>query len=166
MDKEAISDITPTPRDLIFSCVICQTTLSQAREHGNIRSSPPTGPYHSADQRFWLLECAHVICNKHLDTEGEEKSILHKDYIFKHDTTILATHTLRNTLIAPCPLCSCERNDTRPKTLYAISGFQNGQYDKDIPKIWFDVPPLKLDSSEPGMEALRVFLHRTMPNES
>lgn len=164
MNKEAISDTSPSPRDLIFSCVICQTTLSQACERGNIRSSPPTGSYNSADQSFWLLECAHVTCNKHLDTEGKERSIFLKDYVFNYGITILVAHTLTNTLVATCPLCSCERNDTRPKTLYAISGFQNGQYDKDIPKVWFDIPPLKLDSSEPGMEALRVFLHHTMPN--
>lgn len=71
----------------------------------------------------------------------------------------MGTHTARDIRTAPCPLCSKERNDKRLKTLYAIYGFQNGQYDEDIPKVWFDVPPVKLDSSEPGMEALRVSLH-------
>ena len=58
---------------------------------------------------------------------------------------------------APCPLCSNERNDKRPKALYAINGFIEGEYDNDIPKVWFDVPPVKLDSSGLGMEALRVY---------
>ena len=78
--------------------------------------------------------------------------------IIAYGTTILASRTLRTTLVAPCPLCSNERDDKRPKTLYAIFGFQNGQFDKDIPNVWFDVPPLKLDSSGLGMEALRVSL--------
>ena len=162
MDKDTIRDIIPTPRDLIFSCVICQNTLSQADKRGSIRSSPPTDPYNSADQTFWLTECAHVTCSKHLDNEGEEKSITYKYYVSNYGITILASLTSRNTLIAPCPLCSSQRDDRKTKTLYAISGFQNGQYDKDIPKAWFDVPPLKLDSSELGIEALRVLLQITI----
>lgn len=74
MGEEANGDLTPAPRDLIFSCVICQTTLSQAHKRGNITSSPPNGLCSSGDQPFWLAECAHVTCNKHLDDEGIRSS--------------------------------------------------------------------------------------------
>lgn len=58
---------------------------------------------------------------------------------------------------AVCPLCADERNDRQPKRLYTIRGHSPGEYDEEIPKAWFDTPPIKLGGSGQGMDALRVF---------
>lgn len=60
---------------------------------------------------------------------------------------------------APCPICSASKGNREPKRLFGIRGWQEGNFDKNIPKGWFDTPPIRLESSEsstPEMEALRV----------
>lgn len=46
--------------------------------------------------------------------------------------------------------------DKAPKALFAIRGLSEGEYDSTIPKEWTKCPAIKLDSSIPGMEAVRV----------
>ncbi|KAK5127574.1 hypothetical protein LTR85_006914 [Meristemomyces frigidus] len=48
-----------------------------------------------------------------------------------------------------------EKGDDSPKELYGIRGLAEGEYDPRIPVSWTDCPPIKLDGSVPGMEAMR-----------
>lgn len=57
---------------------------------------------------------------------------------------------------APCPVCSAEAGITEPRNLYAVYGTKEGQHDPIIPRNYFDTPPIRLDGTAPGMDALRV----------
>ena len=57
---------------------------------------------------------------------------------------------------APCPLCTCERGDLSNKTLYCVNGVSSGEYSSEIPKAYFQTPPLRLGGDDPDLEALRV----------
>lgn len=72
----AVSTSQPShisPLDLIFSCTVCQDTLSSVYavldhvdglRRGNDSST-------SIIPRLWLTECAHVTCGKHFEGGGE-----------------------------------------------------------------------------------------------
>ena len=62
---------------------------------------------------------------------------------------------------APCPRCLRDFGDDSAKGLYAVRGFDDGQYDAVIPAHWLRCPAMKLDASDPGMEAMRVSFHAT-----
>ncbi len=57
---------------------------------------------------------------------------------------------------AACPTCIKDHEDDSPKGLYGLRGVDEGQYDAIIPTEWFQCPPMKLDTSVPGMGAVRV----------
>lgn len=57
---------------------------------------------------------------------------------------------------APCPKCVKDKGDDTPKDLYGIRGLGDGEYDPMIPAEWRRCPAIKLDSSVPGMSAVRV----------
>lgn len=57
---------------------------------------------------------------------------------------------------AVCPICVNRQNNRALKQMYAISGFDKGQYDSEIPHHFFQCPPVALDTKEGGMDALRV----------
>ena len=57
---------------------------------------------------------------------------------------------------APCPKCLHDKGDDTPRELYSIRGLCEGEYDSTIPPEWMESPPMKLDSSIPGMDAVRV----------
>lgn len=40
--------------------------------------------------------------------------------------------------------------------LFAVQGFEEGEYDPAIPRYWLDVPPTSLSGNDKVMEALRV----------
>ena len=56
------------------------------------------------------------------------------------------------------------------RSTYMVSvELSKGEYDSAIPDIWLKCPPMKLDTSVPGMEAVRVCRDRlrfsqTVPN--
>lgn len=56
---------------------------------------------------------------------------------------------------APCPQC-IQNGDETPKSLYGIRGLDEGEHDQSIPRTWFQCPPIRLDGSAPGMDAVRV----------
>lgn len=58
---------------------------------------------------------------------------------------------------ASCPVC-LETGDDGLRDLYAIRGLGEGEYDEMIPHSWMQCPPIKLDGTLPGMEAVRVRL--------
>jgi hypothetical protein len=57
---------------------------------------------------------------------------------------------------APCPRCLEDTADSTPRELYAIRSVSKGGLDPVIPDEWRHCPAVKLDTTIPGMEALRV----------
>ncbi|KAL9001215.1 MAG: hypothetical protein Q9169_000399 [Polycauliona sp. 2 TL-2023] len=127
----------PETMDFILSCSICQDTLSAVyAQHGNNDGlHQGTDDSDGAITKFWLTECAHLTCAKHL--EGGGVPFHPKDQLPK----------------APCPLCVRNNQDHATKILYAIRGTAKGEYDSNIPPEYFEVPPQQLGNS--GNEALR-----------
>ncbi|KAL8802570.1 MAG: hypothetical protein Q9182_003735 [Xanthomendoza sp. 2 TL-2023] len=136
MAEDAARPPRPEAIDFIFSCSICQATLSAV-----YATHDDDGLRRSADNsdgsiiRLWLTECAHITCAKHLDGGG------------------LPFHPQDQPPKAPCPLCVRNNQDHSDKILYAIRGTAKGDYDDNIPVQYFQVPPLQLGNS--GNEALR-----------
>ncbi|CAD6593676.1 MAG: hypothetical protein ASARMPREDX12_007428 [Alectoria sarmentosa] len=94
-------------------------------------------PHKSKITKLWLTECAHLTCGKHLPGGGAP------------------FHSLHEVPRAPCPLCSIEKNDHSDKALFFINGLSKGQYDGNIPDVYFQTPPIQLSGGDPGLEALR-----------
>ncbi|KAI9874534.1 MAG: hypothetical protein M1830_009644 [Pleopsidium flavum] len=128
-----------SPLEVIFSCGVCQDTLK------TIYSEPDnnSGLRNTADStkgtvvKLWLTECAHLTCGKHLEGGG------------------LPFHPDDQPPRAPCPICSGEKGDTTQKALFAVHGVEAGEFDPHIPASYFQLPPVKLDASDPGMDAMR-----------
>lgn len=57
---------------------------------------------------------------------------------------------------AQCPACVTEKGDKTINTLYALQGFEEGEYDPAIPTYWLDIPPMSLGGTDVASEALRV----------
>ena len=65
MSSEASSSDSLSPQDIIFSCAICQTTISELyrrprTDHG---FSSGDGDKERVVTRLWLTECGHLICS-------------------------------------------------------------------------------------------------------
>lgn len=58
--------------DLIFSCGICQTTVSEvyATPESNKGFHSGSGDDDGIVTRLWIAECSHVSCGKHLTGGG------------------------------------------------------------------------------------------------
>lgn len=59
-------------QELIFSCCVCQATVSEiyaAREH-NKGFHSGSGDNGGVVIRLWIAECAHAFCGKHLEGGG------------------------------------------------------------------------------------------------
>lgn len=56
---------------------------------------------------------------------------------------------------APCPTCIKEKNDSSPRDLFSIRGFQKDEYDPVIPSTWFVSPP-NFNEIGKDIEALKV----------
>ncbi|KAL2352779.1 hypothetical protein BJ546DRAFT_1097216 [Cryomyces antarcticus] len=139
LDNNENSVELPSPYEIIFSCSVCQDTIVDI--YKNAESSNTIHDGRNSDERevtkLWLTDCVHLTCGKHLEGGGAP------------------FHPEDEPPRAPCPLCSAEKNDRSLKSLYGIRGCWEGAYDPMIPKAWFDTPPIKLDGSQPGMDALR-----------
>lgn len=59
---------------------------------------------------------------------------------------------------AICPVCHADRNDNRKKKLYGVRGCLTGSYHPDIPKNFFETPPVSIENEGEEREALRVCL--------
>ncbi|OJD29222.1 nadh-ubiquinone oxidoreductase kda subunit [Diplodia corticola] len=133
----------PGALDVIFTCDICQASISDIYGEGGPGATvtdfqdgrPPT-----ADRRvtcLWLTQCMHLTCGKHLEGGGAP------------------FHPKGQHPKAPCPLCRRDKNDERPRTLYAVRGLRPGNFDPDIPHELFQVPPMKLQGQSVEREALQ-----------
>ncbi|KAK6396764.1 hypothetical protein LTR65_008662 [Meristemomyces frigidus] len=125
-------------QEIVFSCGMCQATPSEVYATRESNHGFHSG---SADEdgtvtKLWIAECSHITCGKHL--EGGAAPFHPKDM----------------QPLAPCPHCM-EKGDHSFKELYSIRGLAEGEYDARIPTSWTDCPPIKLDGSVPGMEAMR-----------
>ncbi|KAI9712531.1 MAG: hypothetical protein M1812_006840 [Candelaria pacifica] len=136
-DTKVSRDLAPL--DLIFSCGVCQDTITEiyaeSQDHNGLRTKP--GSDEGDIVKLWLTECAHLTCGKHLEGGGAP------------------FHPAKQPPRAPCPVCTAETGGTEPKALYAVFGTGKGQYDPTIPRNYFDTPPIRLDGTAPGMDALR-----------
>ena len=59
---------------------------------------------------------------------------------------------------AECPVCVRLDNNHEVRNLYGIRGLTEGKLDPAIPSSYVQCPPVSLDGSDPGSEALRVCL--------
>lgn len=62
-----------TPLDLIFSCAVCQDTVTEIyaeaqEDNSGLRIDPDTDK--GIVVKLWLTECAHLTCGKHLEGGG------------------------------------------------------------------------------------------------
>lgn len=61
--------------ELIFSCSICQATISDVYAHpeGNkgFRSASGEQQEDGIVTRMWIAECSHITCSKHLEGGGK-----------------------------------------------------------------------------------------------
>ncbi|KAF9637263.1 hypothetical protein BFW01_g8159 [Lasiodiplodia theobromae] len=134
---------SPGALDVIFTCDICQASISDIYSKGNPGASETDfqdGRAHTSDRRvtcLWLTQCMHLTCGKHLEGGGAP------------------FHRKGEHPKAPCPLCHREKKDERPKALYAVRGLRPGNFDPDIPEVLFQVPPMKLQGQSVEKEALQ-----------
>ena len=152
-----------TPQDIIFSCCICQATLSEVYDERDqyigLHHEPgqPTGRI----TKLYLTECAHVVCAKHLEGGGKCR----RDSIAIAETKSKPTYQgapfyPQNQLPkAACPHCKTIKGDETPQVLFAINGRGSQDHSPYIPQAYFDTPPPGL--KEPGTEtaATRVSSH-------
>lgn len=75
MSSGSDDEPTPTAYEIIFSCSVCQATISDIyRDEPQIISTNAThngnGSTEQMSTKLWLTECAHLTCGKHLDHGG------------------------------------------------------------------------------------------------
>ncbi|MCJ1469899.1 hypothetical protein MMC07_008543 [Pseudocyphellaria aurata] len=128
-----------TPLDIIVSCSICQQSIcdiyAAPEQSDGLRQGPDLG--NGKITRLWLAECGHFTCTKHLAGGGPQ------------------FYPSPQKPQAPCPLCSRERGDFSNKSLFWVNGVSSGEYSLEIPKAYFQTPPLRLAGDDPDLEALR-----------
>ncbi|KAK5163752.1 uncharacterized protein LTR77_010425 [Saxophila tyrrhenica] len=126
-------------QEIIFSCGVCQATPSEvyATVESNHGFHSGSGEDDGIVTKMWIAECSHVSCSKHFEDGA------------------IPFHPQDQAPKALCPTCIEDNGDKRPKELYSLRGVEQGQYDSAIPIEWFQCPPMKLDTSVPGMSAVR-----------
>jgi hypothetical protein len=90
--------------ELIFSCGICQATVSEvyATPESNRGFHSGSGDDDDIVTRLWIAECSHVSCGKHLTGGGESRRVhgtkvadrLHQ----LHHSTLMANNHRRRVL--------------------------------------------------------------------
>ncbi|KAF2424840.1 hypothetical protein EJ08DRAFT_410775 [Tothia fuscella] len=141
MASTASSESLLSPHDVIFSCSICQATITEiyAKPEGDqgFNSHSDGTDQERVVTKLWLTECSHLTCTAHLEGGG------------------VPFHPEGEKPKAPCPLCVAERADNSPKLLFGITGFGKGEHDADVPAEYFEMPPEKLGGASPGSCAMR-----------
>ncbi|KAK6440124.1 hypothetical protein LTR95_003643 [Oleoguttula sp. CCFEE 5521] len=125
--------------EIVFSCGICQATVSEvyASRESNKGFHSNSGDDDGVVTRMWIADCTHLFCSKHL--LGGAAPFHRQDAQPE----------------APCPQCILGVHDDSPRKLYGIRGFHAGEHDPMIPKNWFKCPPVEIEASSTGMEAVR-----------
>lgn len=153
-DSSSVQSLTLP--ELIFSCGICQATVSDvyATAESNKGFHSGSGDDDGIVTRFWIAECSHVSCGKHLAGGGVLRRV-DRTNIADRPQPAAPFHPHGEQPRAPCPQC-IQSGDKTPKSLYGIRGLDEGEHDPSIPRTWFQCPPIRLDGSAPGMDAVRV----------
>ncbi|KAF2672807.1 hypothetical protein BT63DRAFT_137155 [Microthyrium microscopicum] len=125
-----------SPYNIIFSCDICQRTVSDIYPDATLCESSGDGRLESPC-KLWVTECTHLTCSEHLEGGGAP------------------FHAHGSDPMAACPLCLTEKADHTPKKLFSIYGPGPFDHDPRLPVEWFSTPPMKLDDGTPKMSALR-----------
>lgn len=65
-------DVEVAVEELIFSCSICQATVSDvySTSESNKGFHSGSGDEDCIVAKLWIAECSHIICSKHLDGGG------------------------------------------------------------------------------------------------
>jgi len=67
--EEPISqDKLVSPFNIIFSCVICQRTISDV--YANSKSAVYDSRVLEVGCKMWMTECTHLTCSEHLENGG------------------------------------------------------------------------------------------------
>ena len=76
--SRAADDQDISIQEIIFSCGICQATVSDlyATPEDNQGFSSDPGSGQGIITKLWIGECSHVFCGKHLEGGGELLGIL------------------------------------------------------------------------------------------
>lgn len=75
MATKHTSESPVTALDVIFSCFICQKTLSEAYSDPESTKGFNDGRDSGHDAivtKLWLTECAHLICGEHFEGGGKQ----------------------------------------------------------------------------------------------
>lgn len=141
MSSDYSSPDLAEPCDIIFSCAICQISISDLyRRPRTDHGFSLGGDHERVVTRLWLSECGHLTCSDHLEGGG------------------VPFHPKGKVPSAPCPLCSSERGDSAPKPLFGIHGLGEGEHDRSIPEEYFKIPPSRVNKGDETASALRVSL--------
>ncbi|KAH7389444.1 hypothetical protein DE146DRAFT_680299 [Phaeosphaeria sp. MPI-PUGE-AT-0046c] len=128
------------PLNFIYACSICCYTLADVYEGHNETVEGLSDGINSKDRlvtHLYLASCCHVFCGSHLEGGAPQ------------------FHPEGQRPRAPCPTCVKEKNDSEPRDLFSIRGFQKNEYDPIIPPAWFIAPPINFEDNGKDMEALR-----------
>jgi hypothetical protein len=100
--SDASSAQSLTLPELIFSCGICQATVSEvyATPESNKGVHNGSGDEDGIVTRFWIAECSHVSCGMHLAGGGgsrrvDSMNIADRRHQLHHSTLMASSHRRR-----------------------------------------------------------------------
>ncbi|KAF2848051.1 hypothetical protein T440DRAFT_520467 [Plenodomus tracheiphilus IPT5] len=137
---KALAEQGVAPLNFIYACSECCASFADVYEGHNESVqglSDGINPKERLVTKLYLATCCHVFCSRHLEGGGPP------------------FHPAGQRPKAPCPVCTREKGDREVRELYSIRGFNNDEYDPQIPPSWFNAPPIRLDGNGKEMEALR-----------
>jgi hypothetical protein len=136
--------------DIIFSCAVCQRTLPDIYPTRSDKEE-------ATECRLWMAECGHVICGDHLPHPG--KSSISPLGLCAPLILIYAGvsfHKQGSQSIVTCPVCRDETNDGMERKVFEIIGPDPKAHKSNIPPVYFETPPYKLDKPTPQFSAMMV----------
>lgn len=74
----AFSDDLIAPYEIVFSCSLCQKTITDLYTKSHSNKSPNDVPdsLETETTKLWMTECGHVTCGEHFEGGGECKPVL------------------------------------------------------------------------------------------
>ncbi|RDI85304.1 hypothetical protein Vi05172_g4802 [Venturia inaequalis] len=136
----ASSDDLVAPYEIVFSCSLCQKTITDLYTKSRSNKSPNDVPdsLETETTKLWMTECGHVTCGEHFEGGG------------------VPFHPVDERPKAACPVCVKERGDLTYTKLFGIVSCLPGEHDTAIPHEFFDTPPAEsLTASTPATKAIR-----------
>ncbi|TID13803.1 hypothetical protein E2P81_ATG01736 [Venturia nashicola] len=136
----ASSDDLIAPYEIVFSCSLCQKTITDlyTKPPGDKSLNNGFDGSETVATKLWMTECGHITCGEHLKGGG------------------VPFHPVDERPKAACPVCVKERADLSYKNLFGIVSSLPGEHDTAIPHEFFDTPPAEsLTASSPAAKAIR-----------